>query len=191
MLTLEGGPVGIADEGGEQQEHGDGLQPPPILSHGLAEAAANDRELRVRHAVPLAVTGEAASWIWVPAPTPTSRSIQTADGAVNAAFGQAVSTPKGVNSERMRISSGGSLLAPALGRWRQVRIAQRRNLAGERHARDAIGVVVPDSIAGREIVGLLHPLLEHGGQPAHLFGVAGIVSHVPQLPGITFQVVQL
>jgi hypothetical protein len=49
MLTLEGGPGGIANEGREQQKDGDRLQPPPILAHGLAEAAANDRELRVRH----------------------------------------------------------------------------------------------------------------------------------------------
>ena len=50
MLTLKGSPGGVADEGREQQEDGDGLEPPPILPHGLAETAADDRELRVRHA---------------------------------------------------------------------------------------------------------------------------------------------
>src|SRR5215216_7910074 len=101
------------------------------------------------------------------------------------------SRTKGVSSKKKRISSGGSLLTPALGGGRQIRLAQWRNLAGKRHPGDAISIVVPDSITSREIVGLLHPVLEHGGQPSHLFGVAGFISHVPELPGIRLQVVQL
>jgi hypothetical protein len=50
VVALECRPGRVADEDGEQKKDDGGLNPPPVLPHGLAEAATNDRELRVRHA---------------------------------------------------------------------------------------------------------------------------------------------
>src|SRR5918995_3199759 len=84
-----------------------------------------------------------------------------------------------------------TLLSPTLVGLRQVSVSQQRNLARERQTRDSIGVVVPHSKGAREVVRLLHPLLQHRSQLTQLTGVTRVLGYVAQLPGIAGHVVQL
>ena len=74
---------------------------------------------------------------------------------------------------------------------RQLRIPERRDLGGERHAGDPVGVVVPHAVGRRKIVASA-PSTPAARPPARgLLGIGRLVGHVPDLPRILAQIVQL
>src|SRR5918994_3970498 len=85
----------------------------------------------------------------------------------------------------------GLSLAPALLGWREVAVVEWRDSGAEGDAGDPVGVVIPHPERGWKIIRLLHPLLQHPGQLAHLSGIAWIRGHVVHLPRIPLQVIEL
>src|SRR5687767_14512116 len=94
--ALEGRPSRVDDEARKDGQHDRRLDPPPVAPHGLAQAAPDHRELRIRHSVvPLSLrrTGVWATWSG-PAGTKASRHIRMGSGDLSTKPAGHLGTPR-------------------------------------------------------------------------------------------------